>query len=172
MDIFAACRYVAGTGKGAAGTQAALAQGMLLGIRSNIPDDLKTAFSITGTTHILAISGLNIGIVAGIMLSFGLLLFGRRHYIYIWLALGVIWVYAVLTGLEAPVVRSVIMASIFLSAELLGRQRNAITALTFAAAVMTACDPQVILTASFQMSFSAMCGLVCPPSCKLSARGL
>ena len=140
--------------------QAALAQGMLLGIRSNIPDDLKTAFSVTGTTHILAISGLNIGIVAGIMLSFGLLLFGRRHYIYIWLALGVIWVYAVLTGLEAPVVRSVIMASIFLSAELLGRQRNAITAMTFAAAVMTACDPQVILTASFQMSFTAMCGLV------------
>jgi competence protein ComEC len=140
--------------------QASLAQGMLLGIRSNIPDDLKTAFSITGTTHILAISGLNIGIVAGIMLSLGLLLFGRRHYIYIWLALGVIWLYAVLTGLEAPVVRSVIMASIFLSAELLGRQRNAITALTFAAAVMTACDPQVIYTASFQMSFAAMCGLI------------
>jgi competence protein ComEC len=140
--------------------QAALAQGMLLGIRSNIPEDLKNAFSVTGTTHILAISGLNIGIVAGIMLSFGLLLFGRRHYIYIWLALGVIWIYAVLTGLEAPVVRSVIMASIFLSAELLGRQRNAITALTFAAALMSACDPQVIYTASFQMSFMAMCGLV------------
>jgi competence protein ComEC len=140
--------------------QASLAQAMLLGIRSNIPDDLKEDFSLTGTAHLLAISGLHTGIVAGIMLGIGLALFGRRHYIYIWLALAVIWIYAVLTGLEAPVVRSAIMASIFLSAELLGRQRNAITALTFAAAVMTACDPQVIYGASFQMSFTAMCGLI------------
>jgi competence protein ComEC len=140
--------------------QASLAQGMLLGIRSNIPADLQEAFSATGTTHILAISGLNIGIVAGITLSIGLWMFGRRHYFYIWLALGVIWMYAALTGLEAPVVRSAIMASIFLTAELLGRQRNAITALTFAAAIMTAFDPQVIYTASFQMSFMAMFGLV------------
>jgi competence protein ComEC len=140
--------------------QASLAQGMLLGIRSNIPDDLQQAFSATGTTHILAISGLNIGIVAGIMLSIGLWLFGRRHYLYIWLALGIIWIYAIITGMEAPVLRSAVMASIFLTAELLGRQRNAITALTFSAAVMVACDPQVICTASFQMSFMAMFGLI------------
>ena len=140
--------------------QASLAQAMLLGIRSNIPDDLKEDFSITGTAHLLAISGLHTAIVAGIMIGIGLALFGRRHYAYIWLALGVIWLYAILTGLQAPVVRSAIMASIFLVAELTGRQRNAITALVFAAAVMTACDPQVIYTASFQMSFSAMCGLI------------
>ncbi len=152
--------------------QASLAQAMLLGIRSNIPDDLKEAFSVTGTAHLLAISGLHTGIVAGIMLSLGLALFGRRHYLYIWLALGVIWLYAVLTGLQAPVVRSAIMASIFLIAELTGRQRNAITALLFAAAIMTACDPQVIYTASFQMSFMAMCGLifVLPPLQNLENR--
>ncbi|HAS05064.1 MAG TPA: DNA internalization-related competence protein ComEC/Rec2 [Dehalococcoidia bacterium] len=140
--------------------QASLAQAMLLGIRSNIPDDLKEDFSLTGTAHLLAISGLHTAIVAGIMLGIGLALFGRRHYLYIWLALSVIWLYAILTGLQAPVVRSAIMASIFLAAELTGRQRNAITALVFAAAVMAACDPQVIYTASFQMSFSAMCGLI------------
>ncbi|HAS27872.1 MAG TPA: DNA internalization-related competence protein ComEC/Rec2 [Dehalococcoidia bacterium] len=140
--------------------QASLAQAMLLGIRSNIPDDLKEDFSLTGTAHLLAISGLHTAIVAGIMLGIGLALFGRRHYLYIWLALSVIWLYAILTGLQAPVVRSAIMASIFLAAELTGRQRNAITALVFAAAVMAACDPQVVYTASFQMSFSAMCGLI------------
>ena len=140
--------------------QASLAQAMLLGIRSNIPDDLKEDFSLTGTAHLLAISGLHTAIVAGIMLGIGLALFGRRHYLYIWLALSVIWLYAILTGLQAPVVRSAIMASIFLAAELTGRQRNAITALVFAAAVMAVCDPQVIYTASFQMSFSAMCGLI------------
>ncbi len=158
IDIFAAFRHVTITGKGSAEPQASLAQECYW--EQQQTDDVKEAFSLTGTAHLLAISGLHTGIVAGIMLSIGLALFGRRRYFYIWLALGVIWIYAVLTGLEAPVVRSAIMASIFLSAELLGRQRNAITALTFAAAVMTACDPQVIYTASFQMSFMAMCGLV------------
>ncbi|MDD4874040.1 MAG: DNA internalization-related competence protein ComEC/Rec2 [Dehalococcoidales bacterium] len=140
--------------------QASLAQGMLLGIRGNIPEDLKQAFSVTGTAHLLAISGLHLGIIAGIMLSIGLWLFGRKHYIYVWLALGFIWMYAILTGMNAPVVRGTIMASIFLTAELLGRQRSAITALTFAAAIMVGLDPQVIFTASFQMSFMAMAGLI------------
>ncbi|MFA5629722.1 MAG: DNA internalization-related competence protein ComEC/Rec2 [Dehalococcoidales bacterium] len=140
--------------------QASLARAMLLGIRSGIPDDLKQDFSLTGTAHLLAISGLHTGIVAGLMIAIGLALFGRKNYLYVWLALGVIWLYAVLTGLQAPVVRSVIMASIFLAAELTGRQRNAITALVFAAAIMAACDPQVLYTASFQMSFAAMGGLI------------
>ncbi len=139
---------------------ASLAQGMILGIRSNIPDDLKEDFSVTGTAHLLAISGLHMGIVAGIALSIGLWLFGRRHYFYIWLALAVIWAYAILTGMNAPVVRSAVMASVFLTAELLGRQRSTITALTFAAAIMVGFDPQIIFTASFQMSFMAMAGLI------------
>ena len=63
--------------------QASLAQGIILGIRGNIPDDVKQAFSQTGTAHLLAISGLHLGIVAGLMLGIGIFLFGRRHYIYL-----------------------------------------------------------------------------------------
>ena len=140
--------------------QASLAQGIILGIRGNIPADLKDDFSITGTAHLLAISGLHLSIVAGIMLSIGIWLFGRRRYLYIWLALTVIWFYALLTGLHPPIVRGAIMASIFLSAELLGRQRSAFTALTFAAAIMVGVEPQVLFTASFQMSFLAMAGII------------
>lgn len=139
--------------------QASLAQGIILGIRGNIPADLKNDFSITGTAHLLAISGLHLSIVAGIMLSIGIWLFGRRRYLYVWLALSVIWLYALLTGMNPPVVRGAIMASIFLGAELLGRQRSAITALTFAAAIMVGIEPQVLFTASFQMSFLAMTGI-------------
>ena len=139
---------------------ASLAQGMLLGIRGNIPGELRGDFAITGTAHLLAISGLHLGIVAGILLSIGLWLFGRRRYLYIWLALGAIWLYALITGMQPPVVRGAIMASVFLTAELLGRQRSAITALTFAAAIMVGLEPQIIETASFQMSFLAMTGLI------------
>ena len=52
------------------------------------------------------------------------------------------------------------MASLFLTAELLGRQRTAITALAFAAAIMVGISPRILWTASFQMSFTAMAGLI------------
>lgn len=68
--------------------QASLAQGVVLGIRYNIPQPIKDDFARTGTAHLLAISGLHLSILAGILLSIGIRLFGKRRYIYIWLALG------------------------------------------------------------------------------------
>ncbi len=140
--------------------QASLSEAIILGIRGMIPPSLKTDFTRTGTAHILAISGLHLGIIAGILLSIGIWLFGRRHYLYIWLALSIIWLYALLTGMHPPVVRGAIMASLFLAAELLGRQRSAITALTLAAAIMVAISPYILGDAAFQLSFLAMTGLV------------
>ena len=140
--------------------QASLAQGIVLGIRGNIPSSVKTDFTRTGTAHLLAISGLHLSILAGILISVGIWLFGRRHYLYIWLALGTIWLYALITGMHPPVVRGALMASLFLTAELLGRQRSAITSLAFAAAIMVGISPQILWSASFQMSFMAMVGLI------------
>ena len=140
--------------------QASLAQGIILGIRSNIPSPVKTDFIHSGTAHLLAISGLHLSIVAGILLSLGIWLFGRRHSLYIWLTLGTIWLYVLITGMHPPIVRGAIMASLFLTAELLGRQRSAITALTFAAAIMVGISPQILWDAAFQMSFLAMAGLI------------
>src|SRR4030043_497968 len=105
--------------------QASLAQGILLGLRGNIPYSLNQALSRTGTAHLLAISGLNISIVIGILLAAGIWLFGRRYYIYIWLALIAIWLYALVTGMNPPVVRGAVMGSMFLIAEYLGRKRSA-----------------------------------------------
>jgi len=154
--------------------QASLAQGIILGIRYNIPTSVKADFARTGTAHLLAISGLHLSIVAGILLSIGIWLFGRRRYLYLWLALGTIWLYALLTGMHPPVVRGAIMASLFLSAELLGRQRTAITSLAFAAAIMVGINPQILWTASFQLSFLAMAGLIflAPPLMSQGRRGI
>src|SRR4030066_354751 len=94
------------------------------------------------------------------VLAAGIWLFGKRYSIYIWLAFLVIWLYALLTGMHPPLVRSAIMGSLFLIAEYLGRQRSASTALAFAAAVMVGIEPQVLWDASFQLSFLAMAGLI------------
>lgn len=140
--------------------QAALAQGIVLGIRSSIPDSLKTDFSITGTAHLLAISGVNLSIITGLLITIGVWLFGRRHYLYIWLALFFIWFYFLITGVQAPVFRAAIMASIFLIAELLGRQKNAFAALSFSAAIMVGISPDILFDISFQLTYAAMLGLI------------
>jgi len=140
--------------------QASLAQAILLGLRADMPQPLRDSFNHTGTTHLLAISGLHLSIVVGITISMGVWLFGRRHYIYIWLALLTIWLYAIVTAMRPPIVRGAIMGSLFLIAEYLGRPHSATTALAFAAAVMTGVNPHILWDASFQLSFLAMIGLV------------
>lgn len=140
--------------------QAALAQGIVLGKRGNIPSSVKDDFAASGTTHLLAISGVNLSIIAAMLTGIFIRLFGKRHGIYVYLTLGIIWLYSILTGLEPPVVRSAIMASLFLAAELLGRQKSALPALVFSGAVMTFADPSVLRDVSFQLSFMAMAGLI------------
>jgi competence protein ComEC len=140
--------------------QASLAQGIVLGIRGNITESLKNDFARSGTAHLLAISGLHLSILAGVLLSMGIWLLGRRYYLYVWLALCAIWLYTLITGIHPPVLRGAIMASLFLFAELLGRQRSAMVALTLAAAVMAGVHPYILGDAAFQLSFLAMAGLV------------
>jgi len=140
--------------------QGSLAQAILLGLRGNIPDSLNEAFSRTGTTHLLAISGLHMSIIIAILLSLCTLVFGRQRSIYIWLTLALMWLYALLAGMHAPVIRAAIMGSLFLVAVYLGRQGSAIIALAFAAAVMVGIQPGLLWTVSFQLSFLAMAGLI------------
>jgi competence protein ComEC len=140
--------------------QGSLAQAILLGLRGNIPDSLYTAFSRTGTAHLLAISGLHISIIIAMLLSFGILIFGRQRSIYIWLTLAFMWLYAMLAGMHPPIIRAAIMGSLFLMAEYLGRQRSAIIALAFAAAMMVGIQPYILWSLSFQLSFLAMAGLI------------
>jgi len=140
--------------------QASLAQAILLGIRSNIPSSLYQDFQRSGTAHLLAISGLHMAIVSGILLSISVSLFGRRRPTYFLATLSALWVYALLAGMAPSVMRAAIMVSLFLLAAYLGRQRTGITALAFAAAIMAAIDPQILWQVSFQLSFAAVIGLV------------
>ena len=132
---------------------------MILGIHSNVTPELQNAFINSGTMYIMVISGSQFNIVAGILLATGIWLFGKRRFFYIWLALAAIWIYALLTGMGPPAIRAVVMVSIFLFADLLGRQKSALTAIGFAAAVMAAITPKVLGDASFQLTFLSVVGI-------------
>jgi competence protein ComEC len=140
--------------------QGSLAQALLLGIRSHIPDSLMDAFRTTGTAHLIAISGLHVAILGGIVLSIGAWLFGRHRPIYILLAFGAIWLYALLAGMRPPAFRAAIMFSLFLIALWLGRPRSAMPSLALAAAIMVGITPQILWDVSFQLSFVAVTGIV------------
>ena len=140
--------------------QASLAQGIFLGKTGTIPAQLRDSFARTGTSHILAISGMNLTIIIGILLSLGGRALGKRWGAYVWLSLLIIWFYTVFSGLKPPVIRAAGMGSMFLLAELLGRQKTAITAITFTAAVMIGISPAILGDAGFQLSFLSMCGLI------------
>lgn len=145
--------------------QASLAQGLLLGLRSGIPEELSGnfeeggAFEKTGTGHIIAISGLHIAIVAGIVLSIGAWVFGRQKPTYILIAVGAIWLYTILTGMRPSTFRAAIMGSLWLTSIHLGRQRSGVTWLVFAGALMAAIHPLILWDVAFQLGFAAIAGL-------------
>ena len=139
--------------------QAALGQALLLGMRDNLPEDLVEDFRETGTSHLLAISELHVGILLGLSLAASQWAFGRRRQLYLIAPLVLIWLYALLAGMSPSVTRAAIMGSVYLAALALGRPRSVLPALGLAAAVMVAFDPRVLWSVSFQLSFAAMAGL-------------
>ena len=139
--------------------QASLGQALLLGLRDNLPQDMVDDFRSAGASHVLAISGLHVGILLGITLAISGQVFGRRRQLYLVLPLVLMWLYALMSGMSPSVTRAAIMGSVYLAALFLGRPRSVLPALGFAAAVMVAINPDVIGSVSFQLSFAAMAGI-------------
>lgn len=140
--------------------QAELARALLLGQRDDLPAGLNEEWRRAGTAHLLAISGLHVSVVLGVALLAGTMVLGRRRGLYVLLPLGIVWAYAILSGLNPPVVRAAIMGSVYLGAIASGRQPSGGLALVLAATVIALWDPRVMATASFQMTVAAMAGIV------------
>src|SRR3989344_5340536 len=138
---------------------AAFINGILLGSRQNIPEDLKEAFNKTGTTHILAISVYNIMIISWAVLA-GLIMFFRRRVAF-WISVVVIILFTVLTGASASVVRASIMGLLLLFANGYGRLYNPQNSIILAGAIMVWVNPlALVFDIGFQLSFSAVAGLM------------
>ncbi len=149
-----------GIGRGIPAPQSGLAQALLLGIRTELPHEVKESFRNAGMSHLLAISGLHVGIVMALTLAAASATIGRNHPFAIAVSLLVVWAYAVLSGLDPPVARAAIMGSLFLGQGLLGRGMHGLTALLLAAALMVVINPSLLSGLSFQLSFTAMAGVI------------
>jgi len=130
--------------------EATLATGILFGARSNIPKDLNDDMQTTGTSHLVAVSGQNVVLVAAFVIAVLAWAIGRRR--AAWAALGAVIVYALLVGGQPSVIRAAIMGSLYVLAIALGRQNTAVITVALAAGIMTVIDPQVVHDVSFQLS--------------------
>ena len=139
--------------------QASLGQATLLGLRRNIPSELTEAFRRTGTAHLLAISGLHVGILLSVSLAGSAALLGRKHHLHLIAPLLVIWMYGLLSGMSPSATRACIMGSVYLASLAFGRQRGSLAPIGCAAALMVAAAPSVIYSISFQLSFAAIAGI-------------
>jgi competence protein ComEC len=138
--------------------EASLLAGILLGVEGYIPTDVRQAFNDTGTAHIIAISGFNFAIVAGLFAAFFGRLLGRwRGMMAAFLGIAL---YAVLAGASAGVVRAAIMGGLSVFAAQIGRRQHGLNSLAFVAALMALADPHVLWDVSFQLSFMATLGLI------------
>lgn len=136
---------------------AGLAQGVLFGAKARIPDGLAADMRATGTSHLTAVSGQNVTIVAAFVIAALAWLIGRRP--AAWLSLASIAAYALLVGAQPSVVRAAIMGAVYVLSVASGRQNTGVFALGITAAAMTAINPRVVDDVSFQLSFAATLGL-------------
>lgn len=138
--------------------ESGLLTGILLGIDNDLPPSLAQSYRDTGVAHIIAISGFNMAILAGLFLLIFTRLFGPY-----WAALisGILLgFYSAMVDVSASVTRALIMAVVGMGGHLIGRRQEGLNALSFTAALLCLINPLLINDVSFQLSFAATFGLV------------
>ena len=137
--------------------EAGLAAGILVGLRDRVDRDLAAAFTTAGVSHVVAISGWNIAIVAAAVAAMAGRMRRRRRSV---LTMVAIVAYVAFAGASASVVRAGAMAGVVLLARESGRAGRAAAALAWAAVLLLIADPGLIGDAGFQLSALATAGLI------------
>jgi len=138
--------------------ESSLLAGILLGVDTGLTRELQQAFKNTGTAHIIAISGFNISIIAGIFVTYFSRFLGERRGAI--LAVSAIILYTVLVGGDAAVVRAAVMGTLALLARQFGRRQLGLNTLLAVALIMCLWNPLYLWDVGFQLSFFATLGLI------------
>lgn len=132
--------------------------GILIGARRALPQDIQDQFAVTGTSHIIAISGYNISILVS-ALEFLARLIGRKASFVCSLIL--IFSFVIISGASASVVRAAVMGCLLLVSFNIGRLYSALPAVCAASVVMLIINPRILYwDLSFQLSFAATLGIM------------
>ena len=140
----------------------ALLSALTLGEKRDFPEELKENYSVAGASHILALSGLHLGILY-MLLAFLLPTAGRRFVLRLLreaMILAVMWGFAFVSGLSSSVVRAAILFTLISFGRLLDQEISPVSSLSFAAIVMLLFSPHLLFDVSFQLSFAAVMSIL------------
>jgi len=139
-------------------------QGVVTGDTTGIDEDWLEAFRRSGTAHMLSVSGLHVASLAMIMMGLARLMRTPRWFGFVLAALAALFMIP-FVGPSAPIIRAAVMIVVALLGRWLGRGRDQWQILALAAVVILAVNPYALFDVGFQLSFSALAGLMalCPP---------
>ncbi len=140
---------------------AAFLQSLLLGDRRMLAPEERQAFADSGVAHVLALSGLHMGMLAAVLtlLFLPFNAFGSWKWKYP-LVMVLLWLYALLTGFSAPAVRTCVMATMLSLAIIMEKRNSAFNALCAACIVILLADPKALSEPGFQLSFCCVASLI------------
>jgi competence protein ComEC len=140
----------------------AIAAALILGVTDGIDNELQNAYAASGAMHVLAVSGLHVGIIYALLL-FLLKPLQKRSWGRWWIAgisLLCLWCFAFVTGLSPSVLRAVAMFSFVAVARPFGARTNIYNTLAASAFVLLIYNPYLIMSVGFQLSYLAVLGIV------------
>ncbi|MCR5497714.1 MAG: ComEC/Rec2 family competence protein [Paludibacteraceae bacterium] len=147
---------------GLQGEELAIACALTLGDKSHLDKELKESYAATGASHVLAVSGLHVGIIYLVIITLlNTLLRGNRFkQIRIVIALSALWFYAFIAGLSPSVVRASVMFSLVSFGDMLGRRSQTINTVLASAFIMLIYEPRYLIDVGFQLSYTAVLSIL------------
>jgi competence protein ComEC len=146
--------------RSAPGDAGVLLSGLVTGDDDGFSPERKNAFIRTGTTHLTAVSGSNLALVAGILATVGSATIGRHRVSWQILTIVGIWAYAIVSGTQSPSLRAAIVGTAAVAAFRVGRRPDFVTLILLAAGAMVLVQPQQIESLAFRLSVVASLALV------------
>jgi competence protein ComEC len=147
---------------GISNDELAVLSALTLGIRESLPAEIKQSFAVSGAMHVLAVSGLHVGIIYLILntlLSFARI-FRYGKFLQSMLIIFFLWFFAFLTGLRPPVVRAVFMFSIIQTGNSLKRLPDIYNTISLSAFCLLLINPYQLTDIGFQLSYFAITGII------------
>ena len=143
-------------------TEFEILSALTLGYKRELDPETKRIFSASGASHILAVSGLHVGIIFWVVsLIFGFLRNKKNgRFIFVLISVSILWFYAFITGLSPSVMRAATMFSIFVIGENINRKSNIYNSLAASAFFLLMINPNNLFDVGFQLSYAAVFGIV------------
>ncbi|MEP6512976.1 MAG: ComEC/Rec2 family competence protein, partial [Parafilimonas sp.] len=142
--------------------QQSVAEALLIGYRNDLDRDLVQSYSNTGVVHIIAISGLHLGMIYGLMLF--IFSHFKKNKILGWLKpvtiLSVIWLFTFVAGMAPSVLRASVMFTFIVLGEAISKKNNIYNNLAASAFCLLACNPFMLWDVGFQLSYAAVLSIV------------